>query len=272
MKIQVITNDTIAKTQSALRKLKKVAAQFAITLLPQHASETPDFYLVLGGDGSVLRAAHSLPNLKIPLININIGSLGYLTCASLDDLEKVFTALQSGQYSLSKRSLLEARCFDPQHLAFTKPFFALNDLVAMRADSGRVVGITLAVDGHDVTTFLCDGLIVATPTGSTAYSLSAGGPIILPETPAIELNVICPHTLTSRPLVLPDTARISLQITKATNPLTFSVDGQVTTSLNLGDHVEIRLARQQARLVMLPEHNDFLALRHKLNWSGTLLH
>ena len=140
--------------------------------------------------------------------------------------------------------------------------------------SGRfmAVGIAFAVDGVDVTTFLCDGLIVSTPTGSTAYSLSAGGPIIMPDADAIGINVICPHTLTSRPLVLPEKARITLRILRGQSPLSGSADGQVCAALSTGDRIEIKLARRrQARLVMLPEHNDFATLRLKLNWSGALI-
>jgi NAD+ kinase len=255
-----------------VRKLHRIAAKLGIEILAETAPDKPDFHLVLGGDGSVLRAVHTVPDLRVPLVNINIGSLGYLTCAGLDDLERVLQALKDGHYKLTRRSLLEARCLDADGRPIAASAFALNDLVAMRADSGRIVGIGLAVDGVHVTTFLCDGLIVSTPTGSTAYSLSAGGPIILPDTAAIGINVMYPHTLTSRPLVLPEKARITLRILRNPSPLSFSADGRVHASLNTGDRIEIRLVRRrQARLVMLPEHNDFATLRLKLNWNGALI-
>lgn len=272
MKISVITNETIAGTPAAVRKLRRIAAKLGIDILPEGSPDKPDFHLVLGGDGSVLRAVHTVPDLRVPLVNINIGSLGYLTCAGLDDLERVLQSLLDDRVKLTRRSLLEARCLDATGRAIAAPVFALNDLVAMRADSGRVVGIAFAVDGVDVTTFLCDGLIVSTPTGSTAYSLSAGGPIIMPDADAIGINVICPHTLTSRPLVLTEKARITLRILRGQSPLSFSADGQVCAALSTGDRIEIKLARRrQARLVMLPEHNDFATLRLKLNWSGALI-
>ena len=271
MKITVITNETISGTPVAVRKLRRTAAKLGIDILASDSTDKPDFHLVLGGDGSVLRAVHTVPDPRVPLVNINIGSLGYLTCAGLDDLERVLQALKDGRFKLTRRSLLEARCLNADGRPIAPPVFALNDLVAMRADSGRIVGIGLAVDGVHVTTFLCDGLIVSTPTGSTAYALSAGGPIILPDTAAIGINVMYPHTLTSRPLVLPEKARITLRILRNPSPLSFSADGQVHATLDTGDRIEIRLARRQARLVMLPEHNDFATLRLKLNWNGALI-
>ncbi|MGI5869245.1 MAG: NAD(+)/NADH kinase [Kiritimatiellia bacterium] len=271
MKISVITNETIAGTQAAVQKLRQTCEKLGIDILPEGAADTPDFHLVLGGDGSVLRAVHTVPDLRVPLVNINIGSLGYLTCAGLDDLERVLQSLLDDQYQVTRRSLLEACCLDSDGRPVGTPVFALNDLVAMRSDTGRIAGIGLAVDDIDVTTFLCDGLIVSTPTGSTAYSLSAGGPIIMPDAEAIGINVICPHTLTSRPLVLPDKARVTLRILRAQTALSFSADGQVCASLSTGDRVDIRLARRKALLVMLPDHNDFETLRRKLNWSGALI-
>jgi len=271
MKIGVIINDTISGTATALTVLNDVAQKLGISLLPAGSPEQPDFYLVLGGDGSVLRAVHTVGNSFIPLVNINIGSLGYLTCAGLDDIEKVLNCLLDGTYRLSERSMLKASAVDENGQVIVPEIFALNDLVAMRSDSGRIVSIDLIVDGVDVTAFLCDGLIVATPTGSTAYSLSAGGPIVLPETNALIINVICPHTLTSRPLVLPDTSNITLRISRAHSPLSFSADGQVCSTLKAGDSIHISGAAHKVRLVMLPGHNHFTALSHKLNWSGTLL-
>ena len=135
-----------------------------------------------------------------------------------------------------------------------------------------MIEFELYIEEQFVYTQRSDGLIISTPTGSTAYSLSAGGPIIMPDADAIGINVICPHTLTSRPLVLPEKARITLRILRGQSPLSFSADGQVCAALSTGDRIEIKLARRrQARLVMLPEHNDFATLRLKLNWSGALI-
>lgn len=271
MKLGLILNETISGTQAAVATLRKTASKLGIALLPATSKQKPDFYLVLGGDGSVLRAVHTVCADSIPLVNINIGSLGYLTCAGLGDLEKVLVSLLDGSYTLSERAMLQAKALDAKGHALCPTEYALNDVVAMRGDSGRIVGIEVIVDGVEVTEFLCDGLIVATPTGSTAYSLSAGGPIVLPETQAVIISMICPHTLTSRPLVLPNTSDIILRIARAQSPLTFSADGQVCTSLKVGDSVHIVGAAHKVRLAMLPGHNPFSTLSLKLNWSGTLI-
>ncbi len=271
MKISVITNETIAGTPAAVRKLHTQAKHLGIEILDPVSPEKPDFYLVLGGDGSVLRALHTVSNSGIPLVNINIGSLGYLTCAGLDDLEKVLESLIQKKFTTIKRSMLEAKCIDSAGKPLRPPCYALNDMVVLHGDSGRIIGIDLVVDGTDVTQFLCDGLIVATPTGSTAYSLSAGGPIVLPDAHALTVNTICPHTLTSRPLVLSDTSEIILRISRCWSPLSLSFDGQIATMLNIGDCVVIRKAKRKAVLVMLPGYNPFTTLSLKLGWSGTLL-
>lgn len=271
MKIAVITNETILGTPAAVRKLHTQAKRLGIEILDSASTKKPDFYLVLGGDGSVLRALHTVSHSGIPLVNINIGSLGYLTCAGLDDLSEVLEALIKKKFITIKRSMLEAKCIDAAGKPLCPVSYALNDVVVLRGDSGRIVGIDLVVDGTDVTEFLCDGLIVATPTGSTAYSLSAGGPIVLPDAHALTVNIICPHTLTSRPLVLPDTSEIMLRISRSYSPLSFSFDGQVSTMLNTGDCIQIRKAKRKAVLVMLPGYNPFTTLSLKLGWSGTLL-
>ena len=145
----------------------------------------------------------------------------------------------------------------------------MNDIVVTRGESGRIVSLELSVDGRIVTTYKCDGLIVATPTGSTAYSLSAGGPIVSPTTPAIVVSVICPHTLSSRPLVLPETSVIEITARKAVAPLVVSVDGQDDQPLGQGQSVTVTLSPRIARIVQLPGHDSFAVLRAKLNWSGT---
>jgi len=270
MKIAVITNTTIAGTNDAVRKLRDSAKRLGITILDTEKNAKPDFYLVLGGDGSVLRALHTVSDSNIPLVNINIGSLGYLTCAGLEALDAVLEALVKGNYGVCPRAMLQAECMNAEGESLTPVVHALNDMVALRCDSGRTIGINLNVDGTDVTEFLCDGLIVATPTGSTAYSLAAGGPIVLPQVPALTINVICPHTLTSRPLVLPESTKITLRISSGDTPVSFSFDGQVSTLLHAGDSIAICLSPRKANLVTLADYNPFTTLSHKLGWSGAL--
>lgn len=271
MKLGVILNRTIEGTDSAVRKLRIAADRLGIEVLDASSAETPDFYLVLGGDGSVLRAVHSVGGSRVPLVNINIGSLGYLTCAGLDELDAVLRHLVDETYIISDRRMLKAEAFNQTGEPLVPPAYALNEAVVSRPDAGRTAGLDLCVDGEDVTAFFCDGLIVATPTGSTAYSLSAGGPIVMPEAHVLIINTICPHTLSSRPLVLPGKSEIVLRVSRAYSPLNFSIDGQLGTTLSVGDTVRISDAKRKVRLVMLPDRSPFETLRRKLNWSGTLL-
>ncbi len=271
MKIGVITNATISGTEAALRTLRAAAATRDIHVLDASTDARPDFYVVLGGDGSVLRAIHTVPCDGVPLVNINIGSLGYLTCAGLEELDSVLDTLVMGRHTISIRTMLHAACTDAAGVPLAPPVHALNDLVVLRGDSGRIIGISLNVDGADVTEFLCDGLIVASPTGSTAYSLAAGGPIILPDARVLTISVICPHTLTSRPLVLPETAAITLTVSRGHSPVSFSFDGQISATLKTGDRITISRSDRTAHLVMMPGHNPFDTLSRKLGWSGALL-
>ena len=271
MKLGIILNRTIEGTDAAVNRLHNAADKLGIEVLDACSVETPDFFLVRGGDGSVLRAVHSVGGSRVPLVNINIGSLGYLTCAGLDELDSVLSCLVDATYLISERSMLKAEAFNPSGGSIAPPAYALNEAVVSRPDAGRIAGLDLCVDGENVTAFFCDGLIVATPTGSTAYSLSAGGPIVMPEAQVLIINTICPHTLSSRPLVLPDSSEIVLRVSRAYSPLNLSIDGQITATLSVGDTVKISNANRKVRLVMLPDRSPFETLRRKINWSGTLL-
>lgn len=223
--------------------------------------------LVLGGDGSMLHANRILGESGIPLAGINTGSLGYMTCATAEQVEDVLHALHDGTARIENRSMLQATCWKGSEEAGT--WHALNDVVAARGESGRVIALELAVDGRAVTTYVCDGVIAATPTGSTAYSLAAGGPIVLIETPATVLSILSPHTLSSRPLVLPDSSNIELTVRRAGAPLLLAVDGRETVPLDVGDRVCITRSPRMARVVQLAEHDAFAVLRKKLGWSGS---
>jgi NAD+ kinase len=227
---------------------------------------------VLGGDGTLLRAIHRLQELgaDLPAMGFNIGSLGYLTGADEEHFGEALEALASGTVEISDRQMLSCRvCSGGDSGVCTLPRSALNDVVLSRS-SGRMVRIGLALDGQSVTTYACDGLIASTPTGSTAYSLSAGGPLVMPGAAATVVTVICPHTLGSRPLVVADTARISFRVDVAETPLPLTIDGEDTDSLAAGDEVEIFRSPRSARIAFLPDHNDYLALSRKLGWAGQM--
>lgn len=270
MKIIVLANMALDVNKNALKELKKIATSYNIEILEENEKVKPDFYLTLGGDGSVLRAVHKIPyKYKAPIISIKTGFLGYLTCASVSEMKNALKTIIEGKYSLDKRSMLVAKIHksDSSDVAECGPFHALNDIVALRSDTGRTSGFELFINEERVTEFLCDGIIAATPTGSTAYSLSAGGPILIPDTAATIINVICPHTLTSRPLIVSDKSKITIRISRAHAPVTFSFDGIVATSLNNDDYIEISKSSRYVELVKLEDYSPFDTLCKKLNWN-----
>ena len=227
---------------------------------------------VLGGDGTLLRAIHRLQELgaDLPAMGFNIGSLGYLTGADEEHFGEALKALASKKVEISDRQMLSCRvCPGGDSGASTLPRSALNDIVLSRS-SGRMVRIGLALDGQSVTTYACDGLIVATPTGSTAYSLSAGGPLVMPGTAATSITVICPHTLSSRPLVISDSTAISLCVAAAETPLLLAIDGEECAKVSPGDTVEIVRAKHPARIAFLTGYSPYRALSRKMGWTGAV--
>ncbi len=228
-----------------------------------------DLMMALGGDGTMLRAARCLQGADIPVVGVNLGSLGFMTSITIDQLEEAMEALHKGAYATSTRTMAECevwrngRC-DSTHLA-------LNDIVIGWGTLARVVHLELRIDGEEVTTYACDGIIVSTPTGSTGHSLSASGPILHPETRVLLVNVICPHTLSARPMVLPD--KSTLEITAANmvkdKNLLLSVDGQQLESFCEGDRLIVRKHPTGIRFVHLPGYSYFDVLRRKLHWRGS---
>ena len=271
MKLCIKANMTLGKNQEAILELKEKAEKLGFTLIESDSLEKPDFYVALGGDGSILRAIHSALHKDVPFASINTGTLGYLTTAHISQLEEVLEALKKGEYIVDLRTTLSATIKKTEEATSQNECLALNDFVIMRTDSGRTNGFELYVNNTRVTEFLCDAMIVATPTGSTAYSLSAGGPIVLPGAATIVVNVICPHTLTSRPLVLPDSDKIELKVSKANAASTFSHDGVVTSYIETGDVICISKSEQQIKLIKLPGYDPFSTLSKKLGWNGSII-
>jgi NAD+ kinase len=226
-----------------------------------------DALLALGGDGTLLRGARLLAGSDIPVLGINLGQLGFLTSVGEDDLERALKSLIQGRYITSLRAVAECRLIRRKKVLGR--YRALNDIVIGWGTSSRLITLNLLIDGEQVASYHCDGLIVATPTGSTAHALSAGGPILHPDCPCFVVCAICPHTLSNRPLVLSDRERMTVEVTRTSNNLILSVDGQEEPSVETGDRVEIRRSPQGVRLVLLPETSYFSVLRQKLNWRGS---
>jgi NAD+ kinase len=221
-----------------------------------------DLLIVLGGDGTLLAVARLLGNRDVPILPVNLGGLGFLTSVTLDDLYPVLEQAIKGQARYSERVMLESRVIrqgEPFHCAR-----ALNDAVLNKAAMARIIDLELRVNGEFVCNYKADGLIVATPT---AYSLSAGGPIVYPLVSAFVITPICPHTLTNRPLVIPDNAKIEIGFAAGEAPIFLTVDGQVGVALHANDVVALNAAPERLRLVRPQEKTYFSVLRDKLKWG-----
>lgn len=254
--------------------LRLVAPPDTARLLPGARRSNPERFrpgleavLALGGDGTLLHAARMAQLTETPILGINLGKLGFLTSATVDELDEGLTLLVKGGYRISPRTVAEVAVVRDGRKLGT--YRALNDIVAGWGRSSRITTFAVEVDGEMMTSYRCDGIIVSTPTGSTGHSLSAGGPILHPEADVLLLNVICPHTLSARPIVLPDRSQLALTVTGAAKPLLLSVDGQEEMQLRQGDRLVVQRSRRNVNLIHLPGYRYFNVLRQKLQWSGS---
>ncbi len=224
-----------------------------------------DLITVLGGDGTFLSVAREVGGRRVPLLGVNLGTLGFLTEVSLDEVEGTLERILAGELRLQSRMRLAVRL--ERGGAIEHEYIALNDAVITKGAVSRLIDLEARADGSLVTTYHADGLIVATPTGSTAYSLSAGGPILLPDVNALLLTPICPHTLTQRPLVLPDRMRLEISVIRPREEVQLTVDGQETAPLAEGDRVWVERSDHPIYTVEGHDHSRFDVLRHKLRWG-----
>ncbi len=228
-------------------------------------SEKIELLIVLGGDGTLLSAARALGSHRIPILGVNLGGLGFLTSVTLDELYPVLEQVIAGKHTTSERMMLDAEIIRKGHVSERQR--ALNDAVATKAALARMLEFDVYVDRNHVGRYRADGIIVATPTGSTAYSLAAGGPIIDPQLDAFVITPICPHMLTNRPLVIPHTATIELDFAPANEPVYITLDGQVGFQLEPKDRVIVTKSASRVSLVRPPKKTYFEVLRSKLRWS-----
>jgi NAD+ kinase len=226
-----------------------------------------DVLAVLGGDGTMLHAVSKLGAFDKPVAGINIGNLGFLTTCTDRDLDAFGDALRSGRFTTSRRTLLEATV---EHAGCEpRTFLALNEVTLARGQTARLVSLEAWVSGELLNHYRADGLIVATPTGSTAYSLSAGGPLVSPCAAVFLITPICPHTMSQRSLVVADDSVISLcPQGGGDGPVLFTVDGRDCMTIGEGSRVEVRKAKASFDLLRLEGHSFYEALRQKLNWRG----
>lgn len=233
--------------------------------LPDDASGV-DLLMTLGGDGALLSGARWAGPAGTPVMGVNLGRLGFLTAVSLEEMEDALARIATGDFVLEHRMALDVRT-DAGGRGGEESLYALNDAVLHRGGLVRVVHLKVWVDEEEVGIYRGDGVIVSTPTGSTAYSLSAGGPILDPRLDAIVATPICPHTLAVRPLVLRADARIAIEVVSTPEDLILTIDGQVGSQARPGDRVIVRRAAEPVRLVRLPDQSFFSLLRRKLKWG-----
>jgi len=220
-----------------------------------------DLVIVLGGDGTLLSIAHLAAGAGVPVMGVNLGRLGFLTEVPLDEAFYGLQAFLEGRKDvISRRRMIQAKCKN-------KIYYCLNDVVINKGALARIIQIEIWIDDREVATLKADGLIVSTPTGSTAYSLSAGGPIIQPNVPAVVLSPICPHALTFRPMVISAQSRINLRLLTSGEEVYLTLDGQRGCRLERNDEVEIKEAPFEFQLISSPKRNYFDLIKEKLSWG-----
>jgi NAD+ kinase len=235
------------------------------TLEENSLIEEVDLIVVLGGDGTMISTARAIGDRPIPVLGINYGALGYLTEFRIEEMFAALEQILAGNYKLDRRVALRVEHYRGEEILSVNR--VLNDVVINKAALARIIEIEIRLDGLFVNSFRADGLIVSTPTGSTAYNLSAGGPIVFPTMNAVVMTPICPFTLSNRPIVVPDTAEIELFLKTENEEVALTLDGQVGFELQRGDLVKIRKSRMTFNLVEPPNRNYFDVLRDKLRWG-----
>lgn len=225
----------------------------------------PDLVIVLGGDGTLLSAARAFAHTETPILSVNLGSLGFLTEVPLSDMYQTLEAWMGGHAFIENRSMMSCRLVREGETI--RRWETLNDAVVSKATIARMADFTVEIDGQLVATFRADGVIVSTPTGSTAYNLAAGGPILMPAVDAMIVNPICPHLLTLRPIVVPGSVTVTVRIDGVPNQTMLTADGQEAVDLNVGDTVHCCRSKYSVRLVRHHPNGLFNVLRSKLKWG-----
>ena len=230
--------------------------------MPAHA---PNLVIVLGGDGTLLSAARAFARSTTPILSVNLGSLGFLTEVPLSDMYGTLEAWCAGTAEIDTREMLHAQLL--RGTALVQQWDALNDIVVAKGTIARMADFSVEIDSQRVATFRADGIIIATPTGSTAYNLAANGPIMMPNLSATVVTPICPHLLTLRPIVVPSSSTVSVHIVGVPNEVYLTVDGQEAVRVEVGDHIHCRRSACSVRLLRHQPNGLFNVLRSKLKWG-----
>jgi NAD+ kinase len=265
--VEVVLRDLVAYLgeRGIASVLEDMAAQKlgrARGLARETLPEKVDLVVVLGGDGTLLSVAYKAARAGVPVMGVNLGRLGFLTEIPVTEARLVLDLMLTGKAEsiISPRRLIEARCRRKVHLC-------LNDVVINKGAKSRMIQIAIRIDDEEVAGLKADGVIVSTPTGSTAYSLSAGGPIVQPRVPAVVLSPICPHTLTFRPMVISTELTIGLKLITDGEEVYLTLDGQRGGYLKKNDEVEVRTSPLELKLVTSPQRNYFNLVKEKLGWA-----
>ncbi len=224
--------------------------------------EAAQVIFTLGGDGTILRTVKAIGPRGIPVLGVNLGGLGFLADTPPEGFLEHIKAIIEGRYLIEERSLLNCRVNNGK-----QSFTAFNDFVIDKAGFSRVIEINTAIDGHLLNSYIADALILSTPSGSTGYSLSAGGPIVIPQSSVFIINPICPHSLTNRPVVIPDTSLIKIRVATEHKEVSLICDGFTAASLPSGTELEFKKADYSVKLVKMKEREFFETMRSKLRWG-----
>lgn len=224
-----------------------------------------DCILVFGGDGTMLRAAREIRGAATPLLGVNLGGLGFLTAVPAAGLIAALQQIRRGEFALEPRALIQAICVAEEREIRQS---ALNDIVISRGSTVHLIELEVRVENDLLTRYRCDGLIVSTPTGSTAYSLAAGGAIVFPGADVMAITPICPHTLSNRSVIVSLDASLRIRVITADPGISLSADGQILCPLTAGGEVTVRRSPHRVQLMRLPGSSFFDTLRHKLHWRG----
>jgi NAD+ kinase len=279
IRLGVVGHSGYSELPGALNNLRELAPGLGLelriepelpTLKGDQRLETPDdidALLTLGGDGTLLRGARMLEGREVPILGVNMGRLGFLTCCPADQLAHSLMRFARGDYTVESRMLLRASVTGLDRRE-RDSWLALNDVAIHKGGFARVVSLRVAVDDELIASYSADGVVISTPTGSTAYSLSAGGPVVVPTLETLIVTPVSPHTLAIRAVVLPASARISVQSDGAPEELMITVDGQVGTTFGVGETLNVSRAQSAIKIVRFPGSSFFATLREKLGWGG----
>lgn len=280
MRVGVIGHRGYAGLPGVLGALLELAPTIGVTLAfedelyeiaedgePLGQPDALDLLLTLGGDGTLLRGARYLGARDIPILGVNLGRLGFLTSCGGDEFEEALRLWSRGEFTAEQRMTLDARAWSVDGEPRGR-WRCLNDVVLHKGGFARVVRFGVHVDGEPLGAYGADGVVICTPTGSTGYSLSAGGPVVVPTVESIMVTPVSPHTLAMRPLVLPPDVEIALRAEDGPEGLLVTVDGQVGTTFKAGETLMVRRADTPVRIVRFPGTSFFERLRHKLGWGG----